>query len=376
MRRIWLWVTIGILVMSVAYPCRASGVPELSARSAIVTDAQGTVLYEKDADLRLPPASVTKIMTLLLSVEAVEQGLLRTDEWITVSKTAAGEGGSQIWLKEGERMSAYDLMTAIAVVSANDAAMAVMEHLYGSQTDAVAAMNQRARELGMSDTHFANVNGLPAEEHYMSVRDVANLSREAVRHPLYLELCGKKEVWLREGKNWLVNTNKLLWWYAGADGLKTGWTEAAKYCFAGTALRDGMRLFAVVFGAQEPRSHLRESMTLLDWGYRNYQYTAVAHTGEVVGEASVRGGDRSIVRLVASEDVGYTEKRGKMRRNITISLPQEIAAPVRAGDVCGELIVSEDGVPIIRSFVLAEASVERAGFWQIVYRNLQYMLGL
>lgn len=375
MRRIFS-LLIGLsLIVSATCRCMASDIPELTARSAIVTDAEGTILYEQDADLRLPPASVTKIMTLLLAIESVEQGILRTDDVITTSKRAAGEGGSQIWLKEGEKMSAYDMLTAIAVVSANDAAFAVMEHLYGNITNAVAAMNRRATELGMSNTHFANVNGLPQDDHYMSVRDVAILSREAIKHPLYLELCGKKEVWLKEGKNWLVNTNKLLWWYAGADGLKTGWTEEAKYCFAGTAVRDGFRLITVVFGAQEPRSHLKESMALLDWGYRNYRYTSIAKTGEVVGEASVRAGAQEKVELVVANDVGYLEKRGTQKRTVTISLPEEIDAPIQAGDVCGELIVVENGTEIARTEVLAATGVQRAGFWQIVYRNLCYMIG-
>lgn len=375
MRRIFS-LLIGLsLIVSATCRCMASDIPELTARSAIVTDAEGTILYEQDADLRLSPASVTKIMTLLLAIESVEQGILRTDDVITTGKRAAGEGGSQIWLKEGEKMSAYDMLTAIAVVSANDAAFAVMEHLYGNITNAVAAMNRRATELGMSNTHFANVNGLPQDDHYMSVRDVAILSREAIKHPLYLELCGKKEVWLREGKNWLVNTNKLLWWYAGADGLKTGWTEEAKYCFAGTAVRDGFRLITVVFGAQEPRSHLKESMALLDWGYRNYRYTSIAKTGEVVGEASVRAGAQEKVELVVANDVGYLEKRGTQKRTVTISLPEEIDAPIQAGDVCGELIVVENGTEIARTEVLAATGVQRAGFWQIVYRNLCYMIG-
>lgn len=356
-------------------PCMAQ-VPELSSRAAIVTDGNGTVLYEKNSDLALPPASVTKIMTLLLAVEAVEQGIMRTDDMIVTSSAAAGEGGSQIWLKDGERMSAYDMMTSIAVVSANDAAFAVMEHLYGSENSAVVAMNRRAEELGMTNTHFANVNGLPNEMHRMSVRDVAILAREAVKHPLYMELCGKKEVWLRGGKNWLVNTNKLLWWYAGADGLKTGWTEDAKYCFAGTAVREGLRLFAVVFGAPEPRSHLKECMSLLDWGYRNYQYKRIATAGEVVGTVGIRRGSQQTVNLVAGDHIGYLEERGKQRAKVELVMPEMVDAPIEAGDCCGEMLVISDGEIIARGTLLAETSVKRAGFWQIVYRNLACAIGI
>lgn len=363
--------SLSLLIM---LPCMAQ-VPELSSQAAIVTDGNGMVLYEKNSDLALPPASVTKIMTLLLAVEAVEQGILRADDMIVTSSAAAGEGGSQIWLKDGERMSAYDMMTSIAVVSANDAAFAVMEHLYGSESGAVAAMNRRAEELGMTNTHFANVNGLPNENHHMSVRDVAILAREAVKHPLYMELCGKKEVWLRGGRNWLVNTNKLLWWYAGADGLKTGWTEDAKYCFAGTAVRDGLRLFAVVFAAPEPRSHLKECMSLLDWGYRNYQYKSIATAGEVVGTVGIRRGSQETVNLVAGDNIGYLEERGKQQANVEIVMPELIDAPIEAGDVCGEMVVMSNGEIIARGTLFAETSVTWAGFWQIVYRNLACAIG-
>lgn len=374
MRRILLLLGIVSLIFMYNTSCYASGVPELTARSAIVTDENGTVLYEKDSTLRLPPASVTKIMTLLLAVEAVESGVITADEMITASMPASKEGGSQIWLEPNEQMSAYDMMTAIAVVSANDAAYAVMERIYGSESAAVEAMNRRAEELGLTDTHFANVNGLPVENHYMSVRDVSVLVREAVKHPLYLELCGKKEVWLRGGKNWLVNTNKLLWWYAGADGMKTGWTEEAKYCFAGTAVRDGLRLVSVVFGAEEPRSHLRESMALLDWGYRNYQYEKIAEAGDIVGAVAVRNGEEATVDLVASEPIGYLEKRGKEKRNIERIMPTDIVAPTSAGEICGKMILREDGVDIISIDLMAGKSIGKIGFWQIVKRNAVRMV--
>ncbi len=374
MRRILLLLGVICLIGMYSGYCYASGIPELTARSAIVTDENGTVLYEKDSTLRLPPASVTKTMTLLLAVEAVENGIITVDEMIVTSTAASKEGGSQIWLEPNEQMSAYDMMTAIAVVSANDAAYAVMERIYGSESAAVEAMNRRAEELGLTDTHFANVNGLPAENHYMSVRDVSVLVREAVKHPLYLELCGKKEVWLRGGKNWLVNTNKLLWWYAGADGMKTGWTEEAKYCFAGTAVRDGLRLIAVVFGAEEPRSHLRESMSLLDWGYRNYQYEQIAKAGDIVGSVTVRNGEETTVELIASEPIGYLEKRGKDKRNIEQIMPNEVFAPIGAGDICGKMILRENGVDIVSVDLMAGKSIGKIGFWQIVKRNAMRMV--
>lgn len=338
-----------------------------SAESAILMDANGTILYEKDAHKRLPPASVTKIMTLLLAVEAVEQGKVSLTDEVHISETAWRQGGSQIWLEPGESMSLKELMIAIAVVSANDAAMATMEHIYGSAEAGVQAMNKRAEELGLADTRFNSVNGLPAPEHYMSVYDTALIAKEAIRHPLYMEFCGIKEYWLRGGKNWLVNTNKLLWWYKGADGLKTGWTEEAKYCFAGTAERDGLRLISVVFATPEPRSHLRESMKLMDWGFANYSALPVVEQGGVVDRIKVNKGVEQEVQLVAAQDLTLLTTKGK-RGNIQkkVNLDPAVNAPVIAGQKYGELVVMQDGKELGKVDLVAERTVDKASFMRIL----------
>lgn len=284
---------------------------QTSAVSAVLMDENGTILFEKDSHKRLPPASVTKIMTLLLAVEAVEQGRIQLTDEIFTSETAWRQGGSQIWLEPGEKMSVKEILTAVAVVSANDAAVALMEHIYGSEAAAVEAMNKRAEALGLADTHFNNVNGLPTTDHYMSAYDAALIAKEATTHPLYMEMCGIKEAWLRDGKNWLVNTNKLLWWYKGGDGLKTGWTEEAKYCFVGTAKRDGLRLISAVFATPEPRSHLRESMKLLDWGFANYTAVPIVTQGTVVERLKVNKGIEKEIQLVAAQDLNLIVGKGQ-----------------------------------------------------------------
>lgn len=336
---------------------------ELKAESAILMDENGVILFEKNSHKSLPPASVTKTMTLLLAVEAIEAGRIELEEPVTASENAWRQGGSQIWLEKGETMPFHELLIALAVVSANDAAVALMEHIYGSETAAVVAMNQRAQELGLQDTHFANVNGLPAQEHYMSTYDTAMLVKEAIRHPLYMETCGIKEYWLRNGKNWLVNTNKLLWWYPGADGLKTGWTEAAQYCFAGTAQREGLRLISVVFAAPEPRSHFRESMKLMDWGFANFKAKPVVKRAEIVTEANIARGTEESVRLAAAEDLEVLVSKDETDIIETkIVRNEDLTAPIAAGEKCGELLVLKGEKIYGKVDLIAQHAVEKAGF--------------
>jgi len=339
---------------------------DTTAQSAVLMDGNGTVLYEKDPHKQLPPASVTKIMTLLLAVEAVEQGRIKLTDDVYTSENSWRQGGSQIWLEPGEKMTVREMLTAIAVVSANDAAVALMEHIYGSEQAAVDAMNKRAEGLNLKNTHFANVNGLPTPNHFMSAYDVALIAKEAVKHPLYMELCAIKEYWLRDGKNWLVNTNKLLWWYKGADGLKTGWTEEAKYCFVGTAKRDGLRLISVVFATPEPRSHLRESMKLLDWGYANYAALPIVDRNTVVERLKINKGEEKEIQLVAAEDLILLIGKGQ-NKNIQKKIITEpsINAPVTEGEKYGELIVTRDGKELGKVDLVAEKSVPKAGFFKI-----------
>jgi D-alanyl-D-alanine carboxypeptidase (penicillin-binding protein 5/6) len=339
---------------------------QTSAVSAVLMDENGTLLFEKDAHKRLPPASVTKIMTLLLAVEAIEQGRINLVDEVYTSETAWRQGGSQIWLEPGEKMTVKDVLSAIAVVSANDAAVALMEHIYGSEQSAVEAMNNRAESLGLADTHFNNVNGLPTTDHYMSAYDAALIAKEAVTHPLYMDMCGIKETWLRDGKNWLVNTNKLLWWYKGGDGLKTGWTEEAKYCFVGTAKRDGLRLISSVFATPEPRSHLRESMKLLDWGFANFAAVPIVNQGAVVERLKVNKGIEKEIQLVASQDLNLIISKGQSKNlQKKIVADSSINAPITEGQKCGELVVIKDGKEVGKVNLIAEKSIPKAGLIRI-----------
>lgn len=365
-------VLISIMLQSVAIAAPEAKPPSLletSAQSAVLMDGNGTILYEKDPHKKLPPASVTKVMTLLLAVEAVEEERIHLTDEVTISENSWRQGGSQIWLEPGERMTVREIMTAVAVVSANDAAVAIMEHIYGSEQAAIDAMNKKAETLGLQNTHFSSVNGLPTPDHYMSAYDVAVIAKEAVKHPLYMELCSIKEHWLRDGKNWLVNTNKLLWWYKGADGLKTGWTQEAKYCFVGTAKRDALRLIAVVFATPEPRSHLRESMKLLDWGYANYAAFPVIEKSAVADRLQVFKGEEREVNLIAAEDLTLLIGKGQtknIQKKIVLNSPV-VTAPIAEGEKYGELVVIRDNKEIGKVDLIAEKSVGKAGFFKVLH---------
>ncbi|HHY46665.1 MAG TPA: D-alanyl-D-alanine carboxypeptidase, partial [Firmicutes bacterium] len=257
----------------------------ITAPSAILIEAtSGRVLYEKDAHAKRPPASITKIMTMLLAMEAIQQGKIKLEDKVIASERASLQGGSQIWLEVGEEMSLADLLKAIAVVSANDASVAVAEHIAGAEEIFVDMMNRRAAELGMKDTHFVNATGLPAPGHLTSAYDIAVMSRELVKHPKVHEWFTIWIDYLRSGKNILVNTNRLIKDYKGCDGLKTGYTEEAGYCLAATASRDGLRLIAVVLGLPDSKVRFQETAKLLDYGFRYFVGVPVAKRDQVITE--------------------------------------------------------------------------------------------
>lgn len=348
---------------------------ELQAKSAILMDENGNILFEKNSNEKLSPASVTKTMTILLAVEAVEEKRVNLDDLVSVSEHAYRQGGSQIWLETGEKMTFKNLLIATAVVSANDAAMVMMEYIYGDEESAVSAMNQRALALGLKNTHFSNVNGLPVENHYMSAYDTALIVKEAVKHDLYREVSSIKEYWLRDGKNWLVNTNKLLWWYEGADGLKTGWTEEAKYCFAGTAKRDSLRLISVVFAAPEPRQHLKESMKLLDWGFANYKAIQAMQKNEAICETNVSKGVKKKIILIAKDDINITikkENKNQLRKEVKVE--ENITAPVIAGEKYGEVYLYDETVCVGSTDLLAQENVERKNFFSTITDLVEKLL--
>ncbi|HPZ42491.1 MAG TPA: D-alanyl-D-alanine carboxypeptidase family protein [Bacillota bacterium] len=349
---------------------KAPGTPETTAEAAVLMEpVTGRIIYEKEAHKRLPMASVTKLMTLLLATEAVEKGSFKLTDSVITSENAWEMGGSQIYLEPGEEMSLWDLLLAIGLQSANDASVAVAEHIAGSEEAFVQDMNDKARELGLTNTNFVNCHGLTAENHYTSAYDLAIILREGLKNPLFRKITAMKEYDLRGGAFKLWNTNKLLWWYKGADAGKTGWTESAKYCLASSAERDGLRLICVVLGTEEPQSHFRESMKLYDFGFARYKAVNIADQGEKVGTVKVGKGLAETVYALTLDKVSVIVPRGEEKGfEPVIELPEFINAPVAKGQEIGTYIVTKEGQEVLRVKLVAAQDVPKANILQQMRR--------
>ena len=341
------------------------------ARAALLMEREtGAVLWEQNAHEPLEPASVTKVMTLLLAAEAVERGTLTLEEEVTTSANAAGMGGSQVYLKEGERMTVDELLKAVAVASGNDAAVALAERLAGSESAFVERMNGRAAELGMEDTHFCNCTGLPAEGHLTSAYDIALMSRELLRHDLIRRYTG---IWmdsLRGGAFQLTNTNKLVRTYEGITGLKTGSTSSAGFCISASAARDGMELIAVVLGAESSADRFAAARTLLDYGFGGWAMAELAPE-ELPAEIPVRLGRSETVPAALERPARLLVRReqaGAVTSELTLA--EEAEAPVCAGDVLGTLSVYVGEELACELPVVACGDVERLTFGELFSRLL------
>ena len=346
---------------------------DLSAASAVLMEKEtGTLLYEKESHEKLEPASVTKIMTLLLIFEALDSGRITKEDVVTVSAYAAGMGGSQVYLKEGEQMTVGELVKCITVVSGNDAAVAMAEYLAGSETAFVEQMNRRAQELGMGDTTFLNCTGLPAQGHVTSAHDIALMSRELVlNHPSVREYT---TIWMdsiRNGAFGLTNTNRLVRFYQGATGLKTGSTDSALYCMSASAERDGMELIAVILKAPTSDQRFSGAQALLNYGFS--LYTLVDVTPEQVLPAlPVTLGSSDFVQPVLGEGSELLlEKTVAADLSQQVLLPESLKAPIQAGEELGQLLVTSGGETVATIPIVAGESVERLGYGQILVNFLK-----
>ena len=353
--------------------CTSAGALEISAPSAVLMEKEtGTVLYEKDAHAKLEPASVTKVMTLLLTMEAIDAGQLGYDTVITASAHACSMGGSQIWLEENEQMTVDDMLKAVCVVSANDCAVALAEAVAGSEEAFVEKMNQRAKELGMNDTTFKNATGLPAEGHVTSAWDIALMSRELIlNHP---DIRNYTTIWmdsLRDGKSELVNTNKLIRFYEGATGLKTGSTDSALYCLSGTAERDGMELIAVIMKAPTSAQRFDDAKALLSYGFSTYALETIVPQ-EALPPIPVELGTQATVQPVLGEGTALLlEKAQSAQLSQSVELVSSVAAPVAQGDTLGTLTVTAGEETVAQIPIVAGEAVERVTFSQMFSRLLR-----
>ena len=359
-----------IFALLLCVPVRADELT-LDAPSALLMEKQtGTVLFAKDEHTPREPASVTKVMTLLLAMEAIDSGALSYDDTVTGSAHAASMGGSQIWLKEGEQMRVEELIKAVCVVSGNDAAVALGEHLAGSEEAFVARMNERAKELGMNDTHFVNCTGLPADGHVTSAYDIALMSRELIWH--HPDIRRFTTIWmdsLRDGQSMLVNTNKLIRFYPGATGLKTGSTSSAKYCISATAEKDGMELIAVVLGGSTSDKRFSDAKVLLNYGFASYSLVTVTPESPLPAIPVTLGTQKTVQSVLSPDNALLLEKNRAGGLTQSLTLPESVEAPIEAGEPLGTLdIFSSDGTLLVSLPLLAGESVARVTWWQLFCR--------
>ncbi|TCO79828.1 D-alanyl-D-alanine carboxypeptidase family protein [Marinisporobacter balticus] len=357
---------------------------EVNARSAILMDAgSGKIIYEKNIHDKLPPASVTKVMTMLLAMEAIDKGSISLEDQVLISERAASMGGSQLYLEPGEEKSVNDLLKGIAVASANDGCVALGEHISGTEEMFVKRMNERAKELGMSDTQFMNTNGLPQEGHYSSAYDIALMSKELLKYPkihdyltiwmssMKVGLANKKQTSLQ-----LTNTNKLIRTYPGANGIKTGYTSDAKYCLSASAKKNGFNLITVILGSPTSKIRFSEATGLLNYGFAAYSTVPIAKKNQMIEPLVVEKGKEAKVNAVAKDDLSALVKKGEESKvQKEIILPKSIKAPFKANEKVGEIILKKDGQEIGRVDIVTQSEVTSASalnmFQKMIIKTIQ-----
>ncbi|MEI2404414.1 D-alanyl-D-alanine carboxypeptidase family protein [Niallia taxi] len=346
-----------------------------NVKSAILIDRDtGTVLYEKNSNEELPPASMTKIMTMLLIMEALDQGKLKIDEKIRTSEHAASMGGSQIFLEPGEEMTTEEMLKGIAIGSGNDAAVAVAERLAGSEEAFVEMMNKKATSLGLKNTAFKNVTGLPVDDHFSTAHDMAIMAKELLKYEDITKFTGTYEAYLRENsdkKFWLVNTNRLVKFYPGVDGLKTGFTKEAKYCLTATAEKNGMRVIAVVFGAPTSKERNAQVTKMLDYAFSQYETHPVYKRNEMIGKVKVSKGEQKQAAAVTSEPISLLTKKGEKVDDVEkkITMSKNLKAPILKGQEIGKVQFIKDGKVIVESPLVSQTEIKEAGWWTLFKRT-------
>lgn len=379
MRKIWIFIFLILFI-----PIRVYG-EELNlaenAKSAILIEAStGEVMYQKNANERLAPASMTKIMSLILIMENIENGNLKWNDIVVVSKNASSMGGSQIFLETNEMMMVEDLVKGICIASGNDATVALAEKIAGTEKAFVKLMNDKAKSLGLRNTNFMNSTGLDAEGHYSSAYDMSIMARELVRHEKILEFSSIYEDYLRKNtakKFWLVNTNKLVKFYSYIDGLKTGYTGNAGYCLTATGMKNDMRLISVVMGEENTDNRTTDTLAMLDYGFNMYSINKVVNKDKSLGNVRVNLGDIENVDIMLEEDITILNNNQKGKKNITYEInTNNINAPVKKGDVVGKLDVYEEGRYLYSRDITVMNDIEKANIFKVFIRNLRDIMGV
>ncbi|MDM5338826.1 D-alanyl-D-alanine carboxypeptidase family protein [Fictibacillus enclensis] len=350
-----------------------------NASSAILIERDtGTVLFDKNSHKKLPPASMTKIMTMILIMEALDTGNIKLTDPVRVSEYAASMGGSQIFLEPGEEMSVHDMMKGIAIGSANDASVAMAEKIGGSEASFVDMMNKKAKQLGLKDTFFKNPTGLPAAGHYSSAHDMAIMGKELLKHEEITKYTGLYEEYLRQNtpnKFWLVNTNRLVKFYPGTDGLKTGFTQEAKYCLTATAKKHDMRVIAVVMGAPNPKQRNQQVTQMFDYAFSQYSTKKLYDRHQIVKQVKIQKGNKQQLAVVTSESISLLSKRGEKENNVKplIQVNPDLKMPIKKGQQVGTLSIMKGGKTVTKSPLLASENVKNASWWSLFKRTLGHM---
>ena len=377
MKKIFLSLCLFFICMGVVSAETVDYAP--NSKSAILIDAAtNTVLFEKNADEKLAPASMTKIMSMLLIMEAIDRGDISFSDEVTISETASSMGGSQVFLQAGEVYKVEELLKGIAIASGNDAVVAMAEYVAGSTEEFVNLMNQRAHEFGLTNTIFKNPHGLDAEGHYSSARDMAVIASELIKHEKILQFTSIYEDYLKKNDGssiWLVNTNKLVRFYDGVDGLKTGFTETAGYCLTATAKKNNTRFISVVMGA--PTSDVRSSDTtsLLNYGFNSYRLQVILGSADSLGKKRVENGIVETVDLVLTKDYVKLLRQNEAIPNYSYNIKvDKLVAPVKKGEVVGNLdVVDENGEVVDTLEVTVSVDISKANLWQSFVKNLKHI---
>lgn len=347
-----------------------------NAKSAIMIEAStGEILFQKNKDEKLAPASMTKMMSMLLIMEEIESGNLKWDEEVTASERASSMGGSQIFLKAGEKMTVTDLLKGVAIASGNDAVVALAERISGSEEAFVKRMNTRGKDLGLKNTNFVNATGLTADNHYSSSYDMSLIAKELVKHEKVLEFTSTYEDYLRKDTKspfWLVNTNRLVRFKEGVDGLKTGFTDEAGYCLTATMKKDGMRLITVVMKEENTNKRSADTTKMLDYGFNVYMVQTILDEKTTIEKREVELGKKLTTEIIPKENITILNKKSDEIKNITYKTKiGNITAPVKKGDIVGSIDILEDNKIISTIYATVKEDIEKASIITIYLRNIK-----
>ena len=349
-----------------------------NAESGILIEySTGKILYSKKIDEKLAPASMTKIMTLLLIMEAVEEGKINLDDNISISTNASSMGGSQVFLDPNTEMKAEELIKSIAIASANDSAVAMAEAISGTTANFVSRMNSRAKELGCKNTNFKNVHGLDEEGHYSTAYDMSLIARELLKHEQILKYTSTYEAYLNKPNGtstWMVNTNKLIKYYTGLDGLKTGFTKTAGYCLTSTAKRNDMRLISVVMKESSSQVRNSETISLLNYGFSNYKIKTILKKDQKLGTIEVQNGKKELADITILEDATNLELINDNKEYSFNIVTDKVKAPLKKGDKVGTLELTEQGTIIKRLNITVKENIPKANIWDLYKRNFKSII--